>query len=282
MNFKTFLDNYKKKVKQLTRLEEDKYFRVLDYISQFKDSLVFEDPEMIYSVVMNNPRWRSVNTWETNFSKITTIINISDPKLGQKYVDFRIKKIKPEVKQYSNNRILKTFQYLEYDSDDYVDNYHKLLLNLYIKYPPLRTDYCTVKLKNYDKDKDNYYNDGTFYFNSLIKNDLKNNNTLTITLFPEDRQIADCLKGQDFFFPSRNKDPSNDFVKTLQKYSQEYFGESLSVNDFRRRYFTDFMKSVKGLEFPEAYTKVKEIAKKSNTSIEQMINYYYGKEFGAE
>lgn len=274
MNLKTFTLNYAEKVKDLSKTEMEKYKRAFSFINSFEEKILqFENPEKIYELVKSNPKWQSVNTWETNFAKITAIINVSDKELGQKYVDYRNKNIKPEVKNYSNNRVLKTFSSLKYKGDD--NDYKRLLLNLYIKYPPLRTDYCTVKLKNYNKKEDNYYEKGVIYFNHLIKND----NTLTINLEKEEQEMFEKIKNEkEFLFKEVSNDMSNDFVRAIRKYSFELIGEHLSINDFRRRYFTDFMKSVKSMEFPEAYILVKDIAQKSNTSIEQMINYYYGKE----
>lgn len=280
VNLKILKKNFEEKIQSLSKLEKDKYERVFKYISSFPDSsLNFQNPEEIYNLISSNPKWGSVNTWETNFAKLTALINFSEPEMGKKYVEYRNEKIKPETKSYSNNRNLKTFEPLEYKNDK--DDYKRLILNLYIKYPPLRTDYSTVKLKDFNVYKDNYYRDGKIHFNHMIKND----NNITIALKDEERKIMETLTGEYLFTSIHNNKQtekiqqtiSNQYVKAIKNYSQELLGKSITINDFRRVYFTDFMKSVKGLEFPEAYIKVKEIAERSNTSIDQMINYYYGK-----
>src|SRR6185503_17573953 len=103
-----------------------------------------------------------------------------------------------EVKNYSNNRILKKIKKSSNKTSSHsdeepiiisinIDNteYKQFLIDLYTKYPPLRSDYATVKLQNYDITKDNYYADGIIHFNKLIKI----NNQLDITLNSENKQF---------------------------------------------------------------------------------------------
>ena len=40
-----------------------------------------------------------------------------------------------------------------------------LLITLYAEIPPIRSEYHTVKIRNFDKTKDNYYHKGKLVFN---------------------------------------------------------------------------------------------------------------------
>ncbi|MEK6883589.1 MAG: hypothetical protein AABY22_28430, partial [Nanoarchaeota archaeon] len=191
MDLSQLLINLKIKVSTLSKDEATKYQRIFDYIKNEKINL--ESPKDMDSLIRNNPKWKSINTWETNMAKLTALINISDKELGKKYVDYRVSSLKPEVKEYSNNRVLKSPENLtglNYQSDDI--DFKRLILNLYIKYPPLRTDYSTVKLNNFNKTTDNYYEKGTIYFNKLIKNDVKDG-VFIISLKKEETDIIERL-----------------------------------------------------------------------------------------
>lgn len=275
MNKEILKKSFLEKSKNLSQNEKRKYEIVLNFISNIDEEILWDNPEYLYSKITQNPQWTSINTWETNFSKITALINITNENLGKIYNEYRKDKIKNQTKNYSNNRTLKSFHSLNYTGDSDTD-YKILLLNLYIKYPPLRSDYYTVKLRNFNSQKDNYYKDSVIYFNYLVKND----NKLEVKLENEEKNIIESLNSEYLFQPNTKTSPENManlFTRTISKYSQELFGKSVSINEFRRKYFTQIMNLTKGKDFPEAYQIVKDVAQKSNTSIEQIINYYYGK-----
>lgn len=275
MNKEILKKSFLEKSKNLSQNEKRKYEIVLNFISNIDEEILWDNPEYLYSKITQNPQWTSINTWETNFSKLTALINITNENLGKIYNEYRKDKIKNQTKNYSNNRTLKSFHSLNYTGDSDTD-YKILLLNLYIKYPPLRSDYYTVKLRNFNPQKDNYYKDSVIYFNYLVKND----NKLEVKLENEEKNIIESLNSEYLFQPNTKTSPENManlFTRTISKYSQELFGKSVSINEFRRKYFTQIMNLTKGKDFPEAYQIVKDVAQKSNTSIEQIINYYYGK-----
>lgn len=117
----------------------------------------------------------------------------------------------------------------------------KSLIMLHL-FHPLRSDYYTVKIRNYDINKDNYYSNGKIYFNTLVKV----NRRLTITLSVENKLVLDnyisVLPECDNLFQWTN---SNSYTQALRRISSMVFNESFSINKFRHlRDFPDGIKEI--------------------------------------
>ena len=94
-----------------------------------------------------------------------------------------------------------------------------------------------------------------------------------ISLKKEETDIIERLN--ETYLYGKEQQTQNSFSKTIKKWSKELLGQPVTINDYRRRFFTNIMNNLKNVDFPQSYEIVKDIAKKSNTSIEQMITYYY-------
>ena len=156
---------------------------------------------------------KSLKGLSTKRSRISVIIlilklfDIEHDKLSKfvKSLGFERKEFKPE---FTLNQIKLMIQNIENVED-------KLLLRLFTNYSPLRGDYATIKVKDYNNFVDNYYQDGHIIFNNLVK---VNNNRVMI-LDQEDINLVEQLikDGRSNLF---DVDTLNAFTKKLQRVSE--------------------------------------------------------------
>ena len=153
----------------------------------------------------------------------------------------------------------------------------RLILTLYTKYPPKRSDYYSIKVRNVNKEEDNYFDfdNNTFVFNNLIK---INQEGQTVV----DDSTADLVKkvmskhDSDYLFvylqkgvyhPYNNKSFSN----YISKISESHFEKKLTINDFRKIYSST---TVKDKPIKEALKIIEENAKNMGNSVSTQLRSY--------
>lgn len=112
------------------------------------------------------------------------------------------------------------------------DDKAKLLLMLVTNHPVLRGDYNTIKLKNIDKKKDNYFDGKRLVFNHLLKVD---NDIRPIKLNATEILLANMIKakGDELLFGFASE---HGFNKYLRRISEEYIGFNYGIQHYRRLY----------------------------------------------
>lgn len=143
----------------------------------------------------------------------------------------------------------------------------KLILRLLNNYPVLRSDYNTIKIRNYLQDE-NYYSEGVIYFNKLVKVE----NKVSINLKDEDKTLIEKLitnLDRDFLFTYQN---NSTFLKWIKKLSVKYLNVDYTLSDYRKLYPSKELSKCQSVkEFAE---KQSEIAKNQNHSIPVQNTFY--------
>lgn len=135
--------------------------------------------------------------------------------------------------------------------------------------PPRRSmDFCDFKIKNINKDEDNYLNKNELIFNSYKTSKVYGQQSVKIP-----RKMSILLKKwigvnpTDYLFFDKNKNPMTN-VKLNQRLNK-LFGQKSSVNALRHTFLTD-----KYLEHSEKEKELKEDTTKMGTSIHQAFHNY--------
>jgi hypothetical protein len=72
---------------------------------------------------------------------------------------------KPKLPEIDFHGVIK-----EMPEDTYEQICKKIILHYHFLFPaPLRTDLCTIKIKNFNEQTDNYYTNGKFVYNQILK-----------------------------------------------------------------------------------------------------------------
>lgn len=155
--------------------------------------------------------------------------------------------------------------------EDYQDIQAYVLLccvsGIYI--PPRRSmDFCNFKIKNINKDDDNYMNK-----NELVFNSYKTSKTYGQQVVKVPRKLNMLLKKwiasnpTDYLFFDKNKNPLTN-VKLNQRLNK-IFGQKSSVNALRHTFLTD-----KYLDHSEKSKELDLDTAKMGTSVHQALNNY--------
>lgn len=120
--------------------------------------------------------------------------------------------------------------------DTFVNVKHKCLLNILLTESwILRTDLGSVMYRNFNKEKNSYYQDGVVYFNKLKKT-LTENEQRTFS-HESQRLIALLIKKSksDFLFVETiTKDKNDAFTTLVKNASKIHFKKPYSVNIYRK------------------------------------------------
>ena len=140
----------------------------------------------------------------------------------------------------------------------------KVIIMLHL-FHPLRSDYWTIKVRNFDVKRDNYYSNGVLYFNELVKV----NRSLRVQLTDEEKVVLhrymDTLPDtQEFMFGFTN---SNSYTQAVRRIASGVFGEKFSINKFR--HLRDFPNAVK-----EIYTRLNDLATSMNHTLATHVEKY--------
>ena len=177
----------------------------------------------------------------TSLSNFFRFLNKDHPRLREKLV-----KSINERKEYEDKKITKIFSYKEvYEkwvnikADEKESLTAKLLIDLYLNYPPLRSDILLVKVKNYNQD-DFYIEDNKIIIKKSLKTGLNipdiQLNKKTIELIKKSQKITDS----DYLIDTNNDLEAIDRInngkssKLLAKATEKYLGEKININDFRK------------------------------------------------
>ena len=178
---------------------------------------------------------------------------------------------------YSDNelRLLECFETVMKESSDaskYEDIYNrmpsgtmeKVIIMLHL-FHPLRSDYWTIKVRNFDVKRDNYYSNGVLYFNELVKV----NRSLRVQLTDAEKVVLhryiDTLPDtQELIFGFTN---SNSYTQAVRRIASGVFGEKFSINKFR--HLRDFPNAVK-----EIYARLNELATSMNHTLATHVEKY--------
>lgn len=159
-------------------------------------------------------------------------------------------------KEKLNNQQLQTLQ-----------NYIILCLTAGIYIPPRRSlDWTLLKHKNFNKDKDNYYNKKDFVFNQYKTAKFYNQQNIEVPLVLK-RIINKWIKliDNDFILFDINNKPLTP-VKLNQRLNK-IFGKKISVNILRHSYLSNKYKMMPKLK------DMKETAESMGHSLEEALQY---------
>lgn len=160
------------------------------------------------------------------------------------------------------------FENLQTKIDVIDDLESRIILTLLNNYPVLRSDYNTIKIRDFDEKSDNFYKEGVIFFNKLVKVD----NNIDIKLEEKDKKIIDDYirtLNRDTLFRLTN---ISSFCKWIKKVSNKYLAKDYTITDYRKIYPTKKLSEAKSVkEFVETQ---KEIAKLQNHSVGVQTQYY--------
>lgn len=143
-----------------------------------------------------------------------------------------------------------------------------IIASIYVLIPPRRlTDYSEFKMKDINEDEDNYMKNGTFYFNKFKTAKFKKDSfKIPIKLKNIIQKWGKLTNSEWLLFQSRNKAKkiSPSFLNTIL---HRIFGGSISVNNLRHSYLTEYFKDVPTL------TDIKHINDQMGHSLVQSLEY---------
>jgi integrase len=138
--------------------------------------------------------------------------------------------------------------------------------------PPRRSEFASVKIKNFDRRTDNYFEKNKIVFNSFKTAKKYGSQIYTVPspLVPIVKKYLKLNK-TDYLFPKRNGDVSMtnvDYNRTLQK----IFGKTISVDNLRSIYLSEKYKNIPNLN------DMQETATAMGHSIQTGLENYVKKE----
>ena len=244
---------------------KDSYKGVVEHLGEID----YKNVELVYQKICENEYWPKPSTRISKLERVSTLLK--DNKIDvSEYTKFIIDLKKQNNKQNNQRPIsnVNTGNLLNKNIDQF-------FLKMFIEYNPLRSDLATIKLKKFDVKVDNYFSGQAFVFNTLVKVDGK----LKIDLKPEDIEFVKSLDTEYLYnISDKVKNRNDHFCKYLKRISLEILGEEMTVDKFRRRYFTLKVAEIQYCKNPvEMLDKLMMLAKQSNTSLEMIKNNYLGK-----
>ena len=265
-----FKKNYNEKLKKLdtekVKGKEDlkkRYHTVYLLIKNNEKIINLQFPEEVFDLIVKNTKWKDSSYFLEKYDSISSIIGVSDKKLHETYTKHR-----KEITNRKNNTLNVNVSKNLYSNEAY----KKFIIRLYTNYPPIRSDYSLVFLKNYDKTKDNYYENNTIYFNTMVKQNPKK--VFSVQLNKEDYDFLNKFKTKEtMLFPYNGSNVLSDFNLFVNHCSETILNISANISDYRKRYFKNCIKEASKMTFNKGYDYLLDVSKKCNTSIE-VINKY--------
>ena len=247
--------NMKKRIKQ----RED----FIRFCNQLKENKIELNPNDVWTELIKNGKATSTNLGVFNF------FHKYFPEEGFQEYSFKLQDT--NSREVNNARVIEKIEYISEIND--IDD---LIISLYVNLPPLRGDYHSVLLKDFDEANDNYYKEGKIVFNTLLKKRLAK--PLVKQLDVNQTNFLDSLN-QVRLFQTIAENPPLFFAKHLQNICKKKLGKTYGINDFRRLYITNFIntKIDKDLKYREEYELLENLATEMNTSQTCIFNNYIGK-----
>lgn len=242
----------------------------INEIIKLEDDVIFE---VFNKNELKEPTRRS---FLSRISKLRSENNIDNTEI-RKYLVKYVEKAKetPDKKDYkedieSNEDFNKKIYEMDLCKDKII-----LILVASLKYDVLRTDYSTVKFKNYDEDKDNYYKEGVIKFNVVRKRNQENTNLkpISIKLDKNDKNIIEeyisTISNREYIFHLQL--PSS-FAKWIKVVGKKHLNVEYTISDYRKmcpRYILDKCETVS-----ELVKTQRKIAYNQGHSSNTQLDYY--------
>lgn len=149
------------------------------------------------------------------------------------------------------------------------DKRYHFILTFFTDLPPMRSDIRTVKCRNFDESKDNYYKDGVLYFNTRVKQNRDKKMSFDISFMKE--FVDNYIKSHKHDYLIGRKYDSTDFSKYLGETSLKYFGKRLSIQMLRKIYLSNFYDEILPKNFD--YKQLQIILKIVNHTMSTSMSY---------
>jgi hypothetical protein len=187
---------------------------------------------------------------------------------------------KKATKAYQDSKVAKPLPKLKelrvkHANSTYINTEYHFVLSIYLNYPPLRGDLFKTKFRNYNK-TEHHYDNGCI----VIPKCIKTKKETVIELEDKDIKLIETIienkKDDDDFLITMKVLPrdienrsanSGNPGKYLSRVSMKYFGQKLTVNDFRHMSVDDNEDQCKGLSNKEAGQKRVALAEKMCHSV---------------
>lgn len=269
ININKFCSDYLETKPDMSKAVRDSYIRVSEYLGEIN----YKNVEEVYAKICKNKKWNTIATHISNLGKISTLLYKNGINVDN-YTNF-IQDLNKECNKENNQR-----EIIYVNSKNLSNkNIDEFFLKMFLDYPPLRSDLCSIKLKNFDIEKDNYFNQEAFIFNDLVKIKERNNveTKLKIDLKQSEIDFVKSLKTEYLYDINKVENRNDHFIQYLAKISEKYLGERMGIQKFRRLYITKNLNELIKLAPFELLKGAEILAKQMNTSISIMLSNYYGK-----
>lgn len=249
-NIENFLET------KIEKLAPKSYSQLKSFLEKEYEILEKNEDEIVEYFKLKSKSMESLNKWITNVKMYRQhhkrsfgILECELTRIREQRTQERFETLKPKVEVNIKEELTELEEF-----------YKELKENT----PSLRSDLSTVKIKNFNKEMDNYINDDEIVFNTLVKK----NGKMTIKITNE--KLLEKIKTReyknDYLLDYEIKDRNNYECILCKK----VFGIGLS--DYRSNYMT---KKFEGVITPrEVLKRAFEVAKECNTSIEMIYQYY--------
>lgn len=220
----------------------------------------------------------SVHQQKTLFKALVHFDEVNKEMYSKKLLDFaNADRERSSIKFYSENeqKLLEYYRLVMAESTDtskYTNIYsrmvngtlEKVLICLHLNHP-LRSDYYTIKIRNYNIKSDNYYSNGVIHFNEMVKV----NRSFSIKLSEDSTEVVNSYirglpENESSLFPWKN---SNSYTQAVRRISSEVFGEPFSINKYR--HLKDFPNAIKDI-----YSELNERALSMNHTLATHVSNY--------
>jgi hypothetical protein len=137
------------------------------------------------------------------------------------------------------NKYYYVFKDKKPSQDDILNLQKYIILSCYVLIPPRRLqDFCLMKVSNYNKEKDNFYDKGSFHFRTYKTAKFLGLQIekVPMTLSTLLRKWISFTKNENLFFDYYGKPLTS---SGLTKILNSIFGKNISVNQLRHIYITE-------------------------------------------
>jgi hypothetical protein len=271
----TLQNLYKKVYPNDKEIDVKKFCNHKDFINQLKDKEGNKRKSILSALVVicpndKNQEYRDMMIKDAKQYNEEQLENKKTEKQEENWIEQNEIKKLFYLYQDEANKLFRIKGELTMPQKQTIQNYIIICLTSGIFIPPRRSlDWCLMKWKNYDINKDNYYNKKVFCFNQYKtakfyhKQDVEVPTTLKSVL----NKWIKLIDKNDFLLFDSNNNPLTP-VKLNQRLNKIFDGK-ISVNQLRHSYLTD-----KYLNKPMTSLKdMKETANEMGHSIEQALEY---------
>ena len=257
-------ENYLKTKPDMKNPTKESYKGVVKHLGEID----YKNVELVYKKICENESWPKPSTRISKLERVSTLLFKNEIKVDD-YTKFIIDLKKQNNKQNNQRKIV------DINTENLLNkNIDEFFLKMMTEYPPIRSDLCSIKLKNFNKDTENYFDGKSFVFNTLVKVNKKK----VLELKEPEIEFVKSLNSDYLYDIKETVEDRNDhFCKYLKRISLKFLGEEFGIQKFRRRYITKHLNELVKLAPFELLKGAEILAKEMNTSISMMLSNYYGK-----